>query len=242
MKYELETIPVWEALKSEPECFLCHLMKEAEEHALDYHLGSSVMHPETRVRVNRTGFCPHHWDALISRGKAHPLALIGHTYVETTLEEMAGVLGRLRKAKPGRKTVRASDELLEVYNKRKQGCLVCEMMRRRLDRYLFTTIKLCSDDADFRTAFLAGKGLCLHHMEPLLVMSRTVLDASAYKRFSEDLANLVEENLRNLERDVWWMTQKYKAEHASSPWNGCEDAQRRLVKKLIGEGRIWERS
>ncbi len=58
--------------------------------------------------------------------------------------------------------------------------------------------------------------------------------------FAKELSSLTEENLRRLEHQVWWMTQKYKAEHASSPWNGCEDAQKRLVRKLIGEGRIWE--
>ena len=44
MKYELETIPVWDAIKDDNECFLCTLMKQSEQVAVSYYLGSSVMH------------------------------------------------------------------------------------------------------------------------------------------------------------------------------------------------------
>ncbi len=48
MKIQLETIPVWDGLNSGSECYICDLMKEAEEDALTFYLGPSVMNPETR--------------------------------------------------------------------------------------------------------------------------------------------------------------------------------------------------
>jgi hypothetical protein len=240
MKYELETIPVWEALRRESECFLCDLMRDSEHDAISYCLGDSVMNPETRVRVNRIGFCVRHWEALAAAGNPHPLALIGHTYVGETLHALQSSFGTLHAAKPGRKTAQAAEGLSQVLRERERGCLVCEQMGQRLDRYVFTTIRLWTDDAEFRAALKSGKGVCLHHLEALLKMSTSVLDTHAAGMFAKELSSLTEENLRRLEHQVWWMTQKYKAEHASSPWNGCEDAQKRLVRKLIGEGRIWE--
>ena len=63
MKIELETIPVWDGVKSESECFICDLMNKAEEDALDYYLGPAIMVPEIRVEINRKGFCPAHFRA-----------------------------------------------------------------------------------------------------------------------------------------------------------------------------------
>ena len=69
MKIELETIPVWDGVKSESECFICDLMNKAEEDAVDYYLGPAIMVPEIRVEINRKGFCPAHFRALAARNK-----------------------------------------------------------------------------------------------------------------------------------------------------------------------------
>lgn len=238
MKLELETIPVWDSVKSDKECFLCELMKEAEIHAVSYFLGSSVMHPETRLAVNDTGFCPSHWARLAAAGKPQALALISHTYLEQTLGRMEGRIERIAKGKAGRKTTLAVQDLVTTLQKREAGCLVCDKMQGRLDRYATTVVYLWKEDAEFRQALVEGKGICLHHLETLLNVAPSVLDAKQTQEFSTELTTLVYQNLKRLEHDLWWMTQKYKAEHIDSPWNGCEDAHKRLVSKLIGEGRI----
>lgn len=238
MKYELETIPVWDGVRGTSECFLCELMKEAESHAVSYYLGSSVMHPETRVEVNRTGFCPFHWTSLVKAGKPQSLALIGHTYLEESLSRLSPAVSRIAAGKPGRKTVAAIGDLLGTVEERERGCLVCARMEERLKRYAFTTIHLWRKDEEFRTEFSESKGVCLHHMETLLAMAPDILDSSETQDFSTELTALVVRNLQRLEREIWWMTQKYKAEHIDDPWNGCEDAHKRLVCKITGEGRV----
>jgi hypothetical protein len=52
MKYELDTIPVWDALKEDTECLLCHLQYRAEDSALRFFMGDSVMMP--RVSGSRS--------------------------------------------------------------------------------------------------------------------------------------------------------------------------------------------
>src|SRR5690554_4428717 len=112
MKYELETIPVWDGVRSGSECFLCDLMLEAQRHAVAYYLGTSVMHPETRVEVNKTGFCPVHWDDLVTAGKPQSLALISHTYLQKTLSLLAPRISSLRKGKVGRSLKNSVQDLL----------------------------------------------------------------------------------------------------------------------------------
>ena len=239
MKYELETIPVWDGVRSGSECFLCELMLEAQRHAVAYYLGTSVMHPETRVEVNKTGFCPVHWDDLVTAGKPQSLALISHTYLQKTLSLLAPRISSLRKGKVGRSLKNSVQDLLSSIQEREKGCLVCTKMESRLLRYTFTVIYLWQKDPEFRNELQQSKGFCLHHLESLLKMAPSILNAKEHQLFSVSLTTLVQQNLQRLEEEVLWMTQKYKAEHTNSPWNGCEEAQKRVVRKLIGEGRIF---
>lgn len=238
MKYELETIPVWEALKSGSECLLCDLMRASETHAVAYYLGSSVMHPETRIEVNRSGFCPAHWNKLAKAGKPQALGLIAHTYLQETRRQLEAQFSAIGPTKEGRPLAHQRLKINTVLEKRESGCLVCSQMEKRLQRYAYTTVKLWCDDTDFRHAFDHGKGVCLHHMPILLEMAEGILGKLQAKAFSVALIQTVEVNLKRLEDEVLWMTQKYKAENQDKSWNGCEDAHKRVVSKLIGAGRV----
>lgn len=238
MKYELETIPVWDGVKSGCECFLCELMKQAEDHSIGFYLGSSVMNPETRVRVNDYGFCPEHFTKLAEAGKPQALALMCDTYLAKSREKLAGSFADITKAKPGRKLESAIQGFASSLEARESGCLICTQMKGRLDRYCFTTAYLWNQDQEFRQALAESKGFCLHHLEALLKMSGEALDAEARARFCKAMIELTERNLDRIAADVLWMTQKYKSENMDKPWNGCEDAQKRAVFKMIGQGRV----
>jgi hypothetical protein len=88
MKYHLETIPVWNAYTVPSECPLCVLARQAEQDYLAFFLGGSVMEPEIRVQVNRTGFCPRHLARLLKGGNRLGLALMVHTHLQETLERL----------------------------------------------------------------------------------------------------------------------------------------------------------
>ena len=101
MKIQLETIPVWDGIKSNSECYICDLMGEAQRYAISFYLGSSVMNPETRVRVNEHGFCYKHSQMLVTAQNSQGVALMADTYLamsrekfEHSFNELLGEIGR----------------------------------------------------------------------------------------------------------------------------------------------------
>ena len=238
MKIELETIPVWDGVKSGSECFVCDLMEESEKYAISFYLGNSVMNPETRVKVNEHGFCPTHYQMLLSANKPQGLALMTDTYLSTTLEKFEKSFGALLGAKPGRKLQAAIADFSSQLEKREQGCLVCTSMQDRLVRYCFTIAYLWNQDPEFKDALSKGKGFCLHHFQNVLEISPKVLSGSSHAEFVKAITELERANLDRIKQDVWWMTQKYKSENYEESWKGCEDAHRRGVNKITGKSRV----
>jgi hypothetical protein len=133
-----------------------------------------------------------------------------------------------------KKTIIGLDAALE---EREQGCLICQRMKDRLDRYCFTIPYLWGQDPEFRKAFEQSKGFCLHHMSHILRMSMDALDSKQQKEFAQSMAALQQRNLEKNASDLVYMIEHYKSENRDKPWNGCEDAQVRAVYREIGKGR-----
>lgn len=86
MRYHIDTIPVWDALKQQGECPLCALRRSIEAADVDRFLGGSVMEPDTRVRVNEKGFCQRHHVLLYAQQNRLGHALMTHTHLKETAE------------------------------------------------------------------------------------------------------------------------------------------------------------
>ncbi len=239
MKLKLETIPVWDAFEKDSECALCLLMEGSHKDAVAYYTGSSVMHPETRQEVNRKGFCPTHWHSILEGGSAQSVALLSHTFLLETMKGSSGLFSAIPKESKAKRLKKVAGELRAYLKGREEGCLVCDRMAERRNRYLYTIVKLFCDDEEFREKFTGSKGICLYHTQDLLVMAGKVLKDPDYLAFVAALSSLTKRNLERIEADVLWMTQKYKAEYRDEPWKGCEDAQRRNIGKLTGQGRLF---
>ncbi|MFW5728620.1 MAG: DUF6062 family protein [bacterium] len=82
MKYELQTIPIWNAYNSGDDCPLCHLESNLEQDYQRFFLGNSVMAPDVRVEVNAKGFCRHHYRLLYRGENKLGLALLAQTRLE----------------------------------------------------------------------------------------------------------------------------------------------------------------
>jgi len=238
MKLELETIPVWDGVASKSECYVCDLMAEAQKDALSFYLGNSVMHPQTRVKVNENGFCSKHWQLLAAANKPQGIALMTDTYLGMTRTKLEKSINSLLGSKNPRQAKKAIQAFKESMEQREKGCLVCSSMQQRLDRYLFTTCYLWGDDQSFREALQESKGFCMHHFQLLLETAPTVLSGSLLAKFVHDLTQTEVLNLDRIAKDVYWMTQKYKSENMDKPWNGCEDAHKRGVDKITGRHRV----
>ncbi len=238
MKIELETIPVWDGLRSGSECFICDLMKVAEEDALDYYLGPAIMVPEIRVEINHKGFCPTHFQALADKNKAQSLSLVLDTYMTQSMSSLRPLMEKAAAAGSARKAEKLFSQLADEAASQEQGCLVCDYMAMRLERYVRTVAALYRDDEEFRKAFSEGKGLCMHHSIETAKAAHEELSGSLLASFLQTLASLLDENLARCQEEDVYLSQKYKSENRDKPWNGCEDAHKRCVQKLFGCSRV----
>ena len=199
MKEVLETIPVWDALKEDTECPICSLMKKAEEDALKYYLGPAVMVPEIRVEINKKGYCNKHWQMLADLNKAQPLALSLDTYYEESKKLYKPKFEQIKNTSNPRKALKLFAQFEEAVQSREDGCLVCDYMKKRLDRYAATFAVLYKEDSDFRAALANSKGFCIHHTLDLVHAAKAELSGGDLASYLQLLANLLDNNLDRVE-------------------------------------------
>ncbi len=247
MKYQLETIPVWEAYEKEGECPLCTLVEKLESHYADFFLGNSVMIPETRIEVNRTGFCPHHFSLLYAGGNKLGLALMTHTHMKELIgkleKQLVGLLREARKSssrgfvrglKEGNSLPHKLSESSQNYATQKKSCMICDRLTGTLKRYAFTIIYLWQKDSEFQERFQHSKGFCIPHFHFVNLMAMEVLSRKELGRWLEELVPLEQRALNRLESEVHHFTQKFDHLSNDIPWKNARDALPRALQKLTG--------
>ncbi|NLX82503.1 MAG: hypothetical protein GXZ04_01600 [Clostridiales bacterium] len=243
MKYHIDTIPVWDAMKEESECPLCALRRKTERLLVDRSLGASVMSPDTRIKVNELGFCSHHQEMMYAfRGGnklGHGLMMLSHLQtlrpkVEKALKASgnqgsSGGLGRLFK-----QTKAASNSSNSPLDSLSARCLLCDEMKAQEDRYTASLLHLWKTERAFREAFLNSKGLCLPDTARALRMAPELLSGDTLEGFTTAAKDLLNDNLKRLEEELEWFTLKFDYRNADKPWGDSRDALERTVNKLRG--------
>ena len=248
MRYHIDTIPVWDAMKLEGECPLCALERKTELGEAERYLGASVMEPDVRVKVNDRGFCRKHHAMLygMSNRLGHALMLESHT-IELR-EKLAKVSEKLSKSadqlknagigdKLGGKTKAATDEILKqakAVEEMAGSCLMCDTIAENMRRYLHTFFHLYQHDGEFRNRFEQAKGLCLPHMGQLLEVAAEELGAKDLGRFTETLVRLQKENMDRIQEDISWFIKKFDYRYENESWKNSKDAVERTVNKARG--------
>lgn len=245
MRYHIDTIPVWDAVRLEGECPLCALRRRNELIDADRFLGASVMEPDTRVRVNEKGFCPRHQALLYAQKNRLGHALMMHTHLKETMERLRPVLENAKSA-AGKSAdapvlrrmmgkTAGKEELNRVAGEIRalsSGCILCDSIEENTRRYAYTLLHLYKTDAAFRRAFAASRGVCLPDMALLLEMAEEALSGQILKDFVADLCAAVEKSLAKLETDIEGFTLKFDYRNADKPWGDSRDALERTVNKL----------
>ncbi|MFP4364561.1 MAG: DUF6062 family protein [Spirochaetia bacterium] len=240
MKYELDTIPIWDAYKEDTECPLCLLQEKAEAHYVKYFQGHSVMIPEIRVEVNKTGFCEAHYTQMYkSRENPLGLGLISHTYFEEQMKHLKKEHDRLRKiinknAPRGEKFLKVSQILQDKLLESQHTCMVCDKIDYTLNRYKFTIVYLWKKNEEFKTEYLKSRGFCFKHYEKMISMAQDSLNKKLFGQWMADTMELQEKNWERLAGEVDWYTQKFDANNSQKPWGTSKDALPRTIQKLIG--------
>ena len=248
MRYHIDTIPVWDAMKLDGECFLCALERKTELGEADRYLGASVMEPDVRVKVNDRGFCRKHHAMLFSMSNrlGHALMLESHT-IEIR-EKLAGISDKLEKTaaqlknagigdKLSGNTKTATDEILkqaQAANEMAGSCLMCDTIEENMNRYLHTFFHLYQNDGEFRSRFEQSKGLCLPHLGELLETATQELGAKDLGRFVETLTRMEKENMDRIQEDISWFIKKFDYRYENESWKNSKDAVERTVNKVRG--------
>ena len=248
MKYHIDTIPVWDAVKLDGECFLCSLERKTELGEAERYLGASVMEPDVRLKVNDRGFCRKHHGMLFSMSNrlGHALMLESHTMeirerLSKISDKLAKSAAQLKDAGIGDrlsgKTKAASAEIraqAQEISGMAGTCLMCETIEENMRRYYHTFFHLYQNDADFRSRFESSKGLCLPHLGKLLEAAAEELGAKDLGRFTETVVRLEKENMDRIQEDISWFIKKFDYRYEKESWKNSKDAVERTVNKVRG--------
>ncbi|MBN2441305.1 MAG: hypothetical protein JXJ04_08160 [Spirochaetales bacterium] len=227
MKYQLETIPIWESYEAETECPLCYLEDKFEKYNLSFFLGGSVMEPDIRERVNESGFCPVHFGMLFNEGNKLSLSLMTHTHLRLVLKKL--------KKFENKPVAKNCSEFISSLKIIKNECALCNKLEETLKRYTFTIVYLWKKEEDFRKTFINSKGFCLPHFADCAAMANEVLTLKRKDLFLTELYQLQLQNLERIEEEILWFTQKYDYRNTDKPWKNSKDALKRTIQKLTGK-------
>ena len=247
MRYHLDTIPVWDAVKLEGECPLCALRRRNELIDVDRFLGASVMEPDTRIQVNGKGFCAHHQVLLYAQKNRLGHALMMHTHLKETMKRLEPIMAEAQAAAgksaaapalkrwmgktEGKADLNAAAQKILDMSRR---CILCDTIEEHTRRYAYTLLHLYKTDSSFRRAFAASKGVCMPDMAMLLSMAEEVLGGQDLADFVRDLCATVEKSMAKMEKDLEGFTLKFDYRNADKPWGDSRGSLERTVNKLQG--------
>ena len=249
MRYHLDTIPVWDAVKLDSECVLCELRAKAEAGQIDHYLGDSVMEPDTRIRVNEHGFCAKHHGMLYAQGNRLGHALMLSTHMAETEKKLDRQLAALRKQAEAYSASSLAEKLTGKAREATKGlaagarelqamaedCVVCAGIREDMRRWLHTFFHLYHTDAEFRKRIAESKGVCLPDAALLIETAPEELPAKEVGPFVAVVTDILDKNLRRTEEDVNWLIRKYDYRFDNEPWKNAKDSVERACNKLCGK-------
>lgn len=234
-KYHIDTIPVWDALKSGGECPLCVLEEKAENQYVEFYLGDSVMEPDNRIEVNENGFCRRHYGMLYQNaGNKLPLALMAQTISQRVTERLSDMAPQAaEKRRLFAKSSGAQDAIAYI-DEVLSSCVICDKLGESMKRYIYTMLHLWEHDAKFKDELMQSKGFCLRHFRDVLVMAQENMAAKAADEFIQAVWPLQISNMQRVQADIDWFIDKYDYRNQDKPWGTSKDALPRMLQKLAG--------
>ena len=235
MRQHIDTIPVWDAFKTDCECPLCALREQNEIRYAETFTGGSVMEPDVRVEVNNKGFCARHFKMMMMDDKRLGVALMAHTYLRQTMARLGEANMAVQPPVKGglfsRRQPTPEIDLSPITD----SCILCDRLNEVMDRYVYTVLQLWKKDGGFRMTFKGTKGFCLKHYAILLKEAPNNMSGMDLSNFTEAINTLEMENLKRLEQEIEWFTLKFDHKNADKPWGTSRDSLPRVVEKLRGK-------
>lgn len=246
MRKQVYTVPVMEAMRVGDECVFCLLEKEAEEHALDFVIGScsSYMEDDIRAQTDETGFCKEHLKKMFLYGNALGNSLILETHLRKMLKELKHEMNNY--SGNGKKSLikyihkDSSDD--GVFNNvsswihaKEKTCYVCEHMKSNFKHYLAVYFELVKrEDSEFMELMKNGKGVCIHHLADVLDAVPEYLNRKEQDKLREILFERMENNLGRIIEELEWFQNKFDYRFADADWKNSKDSVQRAMQKIAG--------
>lgn len=231
MKERIYSIMLTDALEDKCACALCTVEQKLERNAEEYFLGPSVMEPDGRILTNESGYCRRHINMLYNMGNRLSLAL--------TLETHVQYLSQLMQAprKSGIIKKRADGSLLPFINAAR-GCALCKKLDEQMRTAARNFTGLFSEEADFRTEFYNGAGLCAEHTALALECASEELSGKRLEEFYAAFLKKQREKLEALYKDLNEFTMSFdyrnsKKELGENAKKSVEHTVKALVKDKI---------
>ena len=235
MKEKIYTIPVNEGFEKGGECPFCNMYRQLEKDAVDYMLGPSYMEDDIRMETNKLGFCKKHYKHLYLQQNRLGVGLMLHTHLQTINRDLEKLCADYKPdKKPLFKKVE-SNPISDHINNISNSCYVCNKISTTLERYIDTFFYMWKSMPDIRQSVKDCKGFCLDHFSLLVSEGQNRLSAGDYKEFLDIIIPLEQENLKRLEAEVEWFTDKFDYRNRDKDWGTSKDALPRAITKLASE-------
>lgn len=242
MKYHIETALIWDFYKQECECSLCAIEKHIEAQYVESYLSYAVMEPDSRLEVNKYGFCASHLGLLYKGSNKLGLALQLHTYLAAHQKELHTQLDALDEAAKETGLLRGKSGFNNALNKFNEyisneitSCVICRYMDAHMERYSQAIAQLWESDTEFMRLYNCSKGFCLPHFNLMIRNAKEALTGRKLQEFIKASCSLQKAAFTRLTQEIDWFTKKFDYRNTDAPWGNSRDAVPRVVNKLKGQ-------
>jgi len=242
LKEKIYTIPVTDAFSEDSECPFCVLEFKLDAENIDYFLGGALMEPDCRVEMNAHGFCKSHLDKLFDSkknvlGLGLILTSLFDAYNSRLSREIASVTASVssndKKSIFSRKnSIDDLSELINFLSLSRADCVICNKLEKTMDRYISVCLHMWKSEPDFKEVFDKKKGFCTKHFEQVIKGINGELKGKTRVEFLEVIFEMQLTNLRRLQEEVKWFTDKSDYRNNDKPWGNSKDAVQRCIEKL----------
>lgn len=224
MRDDICTIPVSEVFEVSDGCPICRMKQTVEQHLITYILGDAMMEPDVRIETNALGFCPEHYNKMMSTRGRLQLALMLETHIKEISEQIFE-----------KKLFNGGDKKASNVKKISDSCFICEKVNWGMERMIDTIYRCYEKERDFRELFNNQPQFCMHHFE-LLMSSADKKKMPKYAgEFKENLTRITADYVKSLGEDISKYCSMYDYRSAGKgDWGNSADAVERAVEFLNG--------
>lgn len=235
MKEQIYTIPVTDGFTEGGECPFCNMLKKLDKDAVDYMLGPSYMEDDIRLDTNKIGFCKNHYHKMYHEQNRLGLALMLHTHLQQInkdLNELSNELKPAPKKSIFSKQTKDNNKIASYIDNISNSCYICNKIEETFARYIDTFFFMWEKKPEIKELVKNSNGFCLEHFKALLEVGEKKLKAKDYEEFLSFVLPIELENLKRLEEEVEWFTNKFDYKYADQPWKTSKDAVPRALTKI----------